>query len=113
MKKMILALAAAVLLLGGTMSVCAYDETLDGVQCYCSVTDKDVMAYTAVGLDTITVIIHSHAYNAGGNAIGSNGNAGGGYTSTRYTASEKVSYAIQEHEVPLYNIKKTLIQYGK
>ena len=63
MKKMILALAAAVLLLGGTMRVCAYDAKVDGVQCYCSVNDKDVMAYTAVGSTSTTVIIRSTAYN--------------------------------------------------
>lgn len=113
MKKMVLALAAAVLLLGGTMRVYAYDTTVDGMQCYCSITAyKDVMAYTAVGSTSTTVIIRSTAYDKDSKSIGSNGNAGGGYASTKYTASDIIYYTVQVHEVPSYGASETLVQFA-
>ena len=115
MKKLFMAVVAALLLLGGTMTVQAsYDKTIEGVQCYCSITNnkKDVMAFTACGSTSTTVVIHSTAYDENGKAIGSSGNAGGGYAVAKYSASDAIACAIQDHEVPSYGFSRTLIAYG-
>lgn len=113
MKKFLCILATAAILVGGTMNVKAYDDTFNGVQCYCTITgEREVMAYTAVGFDNITVIIHSKAYDGKDNLLASNGNAGGGYASTRYNVGGPyILYAIQEHEVPLSGFKKVLTAF--
>lgn len=116
MKKLFMVVVAVVALLGGSMTVQAartYDKTIDGVQCYSSIINSDeIMAFTACGSTNTTVIIRSTAYNADNKAVGSGGNAGGGYASTKYSASDTVAIAIQDHEVPSYGFSKTLIAYA-
>lgn len=113
MKKLFMVVGAVALLLGGSMTVRAartYDQTIDGVQCYGSIIgDYEVMAFTACGSTSTTVIIRSTAYDESGKAVGSGGNAGGGYASTRYAASGIIASAIQDHEVPSYGFSKTLM----
>ena len=91
-----------------------YDKTIDGVQCYGSISNdkRGVMAFTACGSTSTTVIIRSTAYNADNKAVGSGGNAGGGYASTSYSTSDTIAIAIQTHEVPSYGFSEALIAYG-
>ncbi len=114
MKKLFMVVAAVAFLLGGSMTVRAYEGTYEGIQFYCNITDKiSVMAFTAVGSTSTTVIIRSTAYDKEGKVVGSSGNAGGGYASTRYNASGEIDYALQEHEVPSYGELLKIAEYAQ
>ena len=113
MKKLYMVVAAVAFLLGGSMAVRAYEGTYEGIQFYCTITGKkSVMAFTAVGSTSTTVIIRSTAYDKEGKAIGSGGNAGGGYASTNYNVSGEIEYALQEHEVPSYGELLKIVEYA-
>lgn len=110
MKKLFLALTAAVFLFGGSMTAQAYSETVSGVQCYCSITGKrSVMAYTACSNTTVTIT--STAYNSADNSIKTEGDARNGYASVSYTTNENIEYAVQVHTVPATGIRITAKQY--
>ena len=110
MKKLLLTLSAAMVLFGGTMTVQAYNEVVNGVQCFCSVSGTTVLAYTAATDTTVTVT--SSAYDGGENSIGSAGDANKGYAGVTYTASQTVAYAIQTHTAPALGVSVTLKQYA-
>lgn len=111
MKKLLLTLSAVLILLGGTMTAQAYNETVSGVQCFCTITNKrSVLAYTAASNTTVTIT--STAYNSAGGSIVTNGDAKKDYAGVNYTTGQDIAYAIQTHTAPLLGVSVTLTQYA-
>lgn len=109
MKKLFVTLTAVIFMLGGSLTAQAYTETVSGVQCHCSISGRNVFAYTAA---SGTVTVTSTAYNKAGNSIGGNGNAANGYASVNYNASGDIYYAEQTHTAPNSGVSVTLRQYA-
>lgn len=111
MKRLFLTLVVAVFLLGETMTAHAYNYTVNGMQCYCSISNqRSVMAYTACSNTTVT--IRSTAYNSAGGSIITNGDARSGYASVNYTTNQDISYTIQVHEAPSLGESITLVEFA-
>ena len=111
MKKLLLTLSVAMLLFGGSMTVQAYNEVVNGVQCACTITGTtSVNAYTAATDTTVTVT--STAYDKADSSIGGSGNAGNGYAGVTYTTTSQIDHATQVHTAPNLGVKVELVQYA-
>lgn len=110
MKKLFLALMAAVFLFGGTMTAQAYSEDVNGVRCDCSITNRRTVTASTT-CSGVGVAVRSTAYNSAGNSIKSEEKEGTGYATVGYTTSQNIEYAVQVHTVPSKGISITRTYY--